>query len=330
MKESIVRTFRDDEWIIRGNSEHPDHDAHGFRNPVSVGNDIFIVGDSWAYGMNLKKSESWPILLSQSFGVRCAAVSGWGMFQYYMAVRELMPLATKICVVCLYLGNDIVGSFVNVKSTKSKYRNLFWKDHYDKFVTTRIWTTRRRREQLAAIEAEHSVSKLEAFELAHSTEDIDLRVLHVDGKQFVFRPRLRAELTDLSSPHINAGLEMTKTMISEIVNFCDENGIEPFFMICFSKEACFAHSGLTQDVELSRVLQNELNIYNNIESHLEEHYVKRHCFLNNFSDSPDTLFFSNTLDGHPNSAGSWMIYNTLRNRLHPLLQDIDVNNYPFA
>ncbi|WP_124143504.1 hypothetical protein [Okeania hirsuta] len=334
-RNKVQRYFRDSIWKMRGNPAFPEHDNQGFRNPENPGNDVFIVGDSWTYGAcpggALLKEKSWPILLSQNFGINCAAAGGWGPFQYLLAVKELMPVATKVCLVGFYIGNDLVDAFGWTKNTQSSLRNHFWCDEFDqKSDPITKWNNRVRRRQIQEIMEEKGISETEAFIYAHQCDNIDLVAVTIKGFQHIFKPRLRADTTDLSIPGIRIGLDITQSMFSEIIDICDNYGIEPFFVIFPSKEASFAAANPGLHHEVDTVLSHEVKVKKELKAFFNEHYVCNTDMIEVLSKQPELFFFPNSLDGHPNSEGAKVIATHLEEVLSPLLEEFDENNYPLA
>ncbi|RQH23992.1 sulfotransferase family protein [Okeania hirsuta] len=323
----INRYFRDDEiWMTRGNPAFPEHDAAGFRNPDRPGTDIFIVGDSWTYGHGVTKTESWPILLSQNFGVTCCAAGGWGSFQYFMAVQELMPVSTKICLIGFYLGNDLVDAFKWTKNSKSPLRHRFWCDEFDRVPLIMKWKDRVRNYQIREIMAVESISKIKAFELAHQRDNIDILAFKIEGIPQIFRPRQRAELINPEIQAVRVGLELTKAMFVEIIDICENSGIEPLFVIFPSKEACFAASRPGLHPEMDIVLSHEVEVKKELKALFREHDVSNTDVIEVLSKQPERLFFANSLDAHPNSEGTKVIATYLEEVLSPLLEKFDNNN----
>jgi hypothetical protein len=331
MKEKI---FRDNIWKTRGNPDLPEHDSAGFRNPDSPGDDIFIVGDSWTYGSgaggDIPKEQSWPILLSSHFGVTCAAVGGWGPFQYLLAVKELMPVSTKICLIGFYIGNDLVDAFNCTKNTKSNLRNHFWRKEFDDISLRMKWNNRVRERQIREIMKEKGISRRNAMTYAHRRRNIDFLACRIGGSRHFFKPRLRADTTDLSISGIRIGLDLTKEMFGEIIDICDNSGIEPFFVIFPSKEASFAASKPGLYSEMDTVLSHEVEVKQELVAFFREHYVRYSDMIEVLSKQPECFFSANSLDGHPNSEGTKAIANHLEKVLSPLLEEFDENNYPLA
>lgn len=114
-EQPVVDRFIPDPILYRrGNPDIEEHDALGFRNEsVARTCDIVVIGDSNSYGHMVRPSEAWPSVLQQRTELRVynMALSAIGPVQY----RELVRLAgdhnPRLVIVCIYLGNDILGAF---------------------------------------------------------------------------------------------------------------------------------------------------------------------------------------------------------------------------
>lgn len=93
------------------------HDANGFRNArVPVRAEIVALGDSWTWGINARRSETWPEQLVGLTGrsVYNMGMGGYGPAQYWALVDNALAFRPKIVIVGLYLGNDIHNAEVVV------------------------------------------------------------------------------------------------------------------------------------------------------------------------------------------------------------------------
>ena len=102
----------DDRLIYRIDSNVAGIDRMGFRNPKSYEGDfpdIAVVGDSFTYGFNVVRAESWPGVLEQALGERIYnyGVGGYNLLQYVELVRLAAEKGVKRIIVAVFPGNDL-------------------------------------------------------------------------------------------------------------------------------------------------------------------------------------------------------------------------------
>jgi hypothetical protein len=106
------------------------HDAWGFRNTrVPESADIVCIGDSMTYGIAAQARDSWPAVLGKirATTVYNMGLGGYGPIQYLHLMRtQAVKLHPKIVIVGLFLGNDVMDVYNEVRFNKnwSKYGTL--------------------------------------------------------------------------------------------------------------------------------------------------------------------------------------------------------------
>lgn len=87
------------------------HDEWGFRNErVPEQADTVVIGDSFAYGVSVSASQSWPAILAEQMGqpIYNMSTGGYGLRQYqYLLEEYALKLKPKRIILSLYLGDDL-------------------------------------------------------------------------------------------------------------------------------------------------------------------------------------------------------------------------------
>ena len=89
------------------------HDSSGFRNKtVPSHSDIVAIGDSWTWGVNAGRNQTWPQQLSRLSGktVYSMALGGYGPAQYWALSKRALKMTPRTIVIGLYTGNDMVDA----------------------------------------------------------------------------------------------------------------------------------------------------------------------------------------------------------------------------
>ena len=115
--ESLVQPVADPRLGFRLAPYAGGHDANGFRNdtiPDQV--DIVAIGDSQTWGINARRSQTWPQTLARLSGHSTynMGLGYYGPVQYWVLTEDALKLAPKVIVIGLYLGNDIWGAYQTV------------------------------------------------------------------------------------------------------------------------------------------------------------------------------------------------------------------------
>lgn len=95
---------------IRGNPEHPEHDARGFRNEHVPGKVDFIAfGDSQTYGHSATREKAWPQQLAAMTGRTGynMAIPQWSPPAYLLLLDEAVAKRPSLVISAFYGGNDL-------------------------------------------------------------------------------------------------------------------------------------------------------------------------------------------------------------------------------
>ena len=69
--QHISRSVHDPAMLMRGNPDHPEHDALGMRNrEVPEQAELIVIGDSHVYGACVRADQCWPFRLQEESGGR--------------------------------------------------------------------------------------------------------------------------------------------------------------------------------------------------------------------------------------------------------------------
>ena len=103
----------------RGNPQHPDHDARGYRNVRALREaDVVAIGDSHTYGIGVAREEAWPAVLGAQLArpVYSIAHGGYGPGHYERVLPEALALRPRVVVIGVHLGNDLYDAYAFAKS----------------------------------------------------------------------------------------------------------------------------------------------------------------------------------------------------------------------
>lgn len=110
-----VIAIPDERLGYRGNPNHPDHDARGYRNARALASaDVVTLGDSNTYGISVKREQAWPSVLAARTGLNVynMAFAGYGPGQITPQWPETLALRPRAVIVGFYFGNDLVDAFI--------------------------------------------------------------------------------------------------------------------------------------------------------------------------------------------------------------------------
>jgi hypothetical protein len=99
---------------LRGNPDHPRHDAWGYSNSEVPDNaDVVVIGDSQTYGITVARDEAWPQLVAKQTGLAVynMGIPATGPIQYHDAIDEALRLNPQYVIIAAYLGNDLLDAF---------------------------------------------------------------------------------------------------------------------------------------------------------------------------------------------------------------------------
>jgi hypothetical protein len=121
---NIEQNIPDDNLIVRGNPQFPDHDKNGFRNRIiPTKADIVTIGDSHTYGQTVEYEDAWPRVLASLTSCRVynMAVSAGGPLQYAILAEEAIRFAPRFILVGIYFGNDFSDNWDMYLRHPNKY-----------------------------------------------------------------------------------------------------------------------------------------------------------------------------------------------------------------
>lgn len=99
------------------------HDEWGFRNErVPEQADTVVIGDSFAYGVSVSASQTWPAILAEQMEqpVYNMSTGGYGLRQYqYLLEEYALKLKPKTIILSLYMGDDLASAATNQRSESS-------------------------------------------------------------------------------------------------------------------------------------------------------------------------------------------------------------------
>jgi SGNH hydrolase-like domain, acetyltransferase AlgX len=104
----------DERLGARGNPEHQDHDARGYRNLNALASaDVVALGDSQTYGTSVRREEAWPAALARRTGLSVynMAFAGYGPGHRALQLPEALALKPAAVAEAFYFGNDLFDAF---------------------------------------------------------------------------------------------------------------------------------------------------------------------------------------------------------------------------
>jgi hypothetical protein len=216
----IPRHIHDPAMLMRGNPDHPEHDALGMRNQaVPDQAELMVIGDSHVYGAGVSAGQCWPYRLQAESGqpVYSAAVEGWGSVQYALALEELLCLSPRRVVVGLYTGNDIAEAFQCARASTSPLAKSFWNPSWAALPLADLTAKDRADRAVVRLAAERPDSSPEDI-LAHLGQrgEPDVNPCAIEASRFYLCEHFRHAVQDLSHPAIAAGLMITRKALGHL------------------------------------------------------------------------------------------------------------------
>lgn len=291
-----------------------DIDDKGFRNPAPLDHaDIVTLGDSHTYGVNVSSAMSWPQQLADMDGVTVynLGVGSYGTLQYSYLVDEAIKMKPKHIVLALYVTNDLddVCKLIN--------RTNYWDDWlrergYDPSVcreTSGVWRT-----------LKHYLTKsnlywiiASAVKRAYEGRDLgDSVVVREEANHTIMKHKSisnHKRKMDMSRERIALGFEITKGVIADIEEKCDEAGIDFSIVFIPSKSRAFFEYLNSHGYELSddyyQLVENENDLVARFSEFFDElgieHVDAGPYVLEELYTSSNV--YSPTDDGHPLESG---------------------------
>ncbi len=291
-----------------------DIDEKGFRNPAALDHaDIVTLGDSHTYGVNVSSEMSWPQQLAGMDGVNVynLGVGSYGTLQYSYLIDEAIKMHPKHIILALYVTNDLddVCKLVN----RTDYWDGWLKEHgYDSSVcheTSGAWRT-----------IKHYLTKsnlywiiASAVKRSYEANDFgDSVVVKEEANRTIMKYKSinnHRRKMDLSRERIALGFEVTKDVIADIEEKCDEAGIDFSIVFIPSKSRAFFEYLKSNGYELSddyyQLVDNENKLVAGFSEFFDElgieHVDAAPYVLNELYTSGSV--YSPTDDGHPLENG---------------------------
>ena len=234
------RLLADPAWLLRGNPEHPEHDALGLRNPKGVQvPELAVIGAGQVYGEDLAPAHSWPAMLGQRMGgcVLNAGLPGWGSVQYALQAEALCALSPRRLIVCLTPASDLALAFNCARVSTSPLARSFFEPR---------WSPLPQPDHTAAFRAGQAIEALSAMrpglpeadilaELAQSGEP-DVNPCVLDASRFYLCEHTLLAMQDLEHPAIEAGLSITIKVLKHLRELSQERRFSLTILLLPSRE----------------------------------------------------------------------------------------------
>lgn len=214
------RLMADPAWLLRGNPEHPEHDALGLRNPKGIQvPELAVIGAGQVYGEDLAPEHSWPAMLGQRMGgcVLNAGLPGWGSVQYAMQAEALCALSPRRIIVCLTPASDLAQAFNCARVSVSPLARSFFEARWSALPQPDYTAAYRAGQALEALSATRpGLPEADLLaELALSGEP-DVNPCVLDASRFYLAERALFAMQDLEHPAIEAGLSITTKVLEHL------------------------------------------------------------------------------------------------------------------
>ncbi|MFD3191585.1 GDSL-type esterase/lipase family protein [Sedimentitalea sp. HM32M-2] len=313
------------------------HDDWGYRNPqVPETAEVLAIGDSMTYGIMAKSREAWPAQMQQATGtgVYNAALGGYGPLHYLHILKTRAPaLDPAQVIVMIYLGNDLMDTY------NLAYSNAHWRDYRlnpaaeeldaGLFLAAprRESPTKRLRNWLAG----HSVlyrmiTQTPLFDSIRERERLAgsgtaFAYDHL-GAQIVLDPLQKLTFVDADDPRIREALQITQRALTEMADYCAEQGIALHVAVMPVREHVFAGiaaADLTpaQQQDMRKLAGNLEAIEMELAAILDAAGIARTDLRPVLEQALQTGNIYPPTDGHPNAAG----YKVIAEALAPVIEN---------
>ncbi|MBU1042373.1 MAG: hypothetical protein KKF77_14860 [Proteobacteria bacterium] len=323
------RSIHDPMMLMRGNPEHPEHDALGMRNSeVPKQADLIVLGDSQVYGTSVRAEQCWPFRLQAETGtaVYNAGVEGWGSVQYALALEELLSLSPRRVVVSLHTGNDIAEAFQCARASTSPLAKSYWDPS---------WAALPLADLSDKLRAERAVTRYAAERPDLCPGDIlaelgqrgivDVNPCVIESSRFYLSEHFRHSVQDLSHPAIAAGLMITRKVLGHLRDLSLNYGFSLGIMLIPTREYLVATRMDEAEVRdrdsLEQLGVAEATLLSELRSACAD--LDLPCFdlsgyLRHFVGG--RIYPQDSRSGHPNAKGCSLIARYMRERVLPGLE----------
>ena len=327
--QDIPRNIHDPAFLMRGNPDHPEHDALGMRNhEVPPRAELVVIGDSQVYGACVRAEQCWPFRLQAETGqaVYNAGVEGWGSVQYALALEELLSLSPRRVIVSLYTGNDIAEAFQCARASAAPLAKSFWNPAWAGLPLADLSSKDRAERAVARLTAERpDLGHAEILaELAERNEP-DVAACVVEASRFYLSENFRHAVQDLDHPAIAAGLMITRKVLGHLRDLSLNYGFSLGIMLIPTREFLVStrlHEAEMRDHHaLERLGLAEATMLGELRSACAD--LDLPCFdlssyLRHFVGG--RIYPQDSRDGHPNAKGCELIARYVRDRVLPGLE----------
>jgi hypothetical protein len=332
----LPNLVEDDFLFYRVEGHTGSHDAWGYRNTqVPESADIVCIGDSMTYGISALARDSWPRALATMSGetVYNMSVGGYGPIQYlYLMENKAIKLHPKTVIVGLYLGNDLIDVYNEVRFNKnwSAYGKLDGSDtkpvlayqpRPDKFLGgVRDWLAR------------HSVfygllSTTPLFDFFRERElrngsaaaDRNAIMAYRDVKHNVVF--MEGTSLDLNDPRISAAMGITNKVLLDMRSVAEKNSFRLIVALIPTKQRVYAklldRAGYGDKYpRLADAVRQEDTVRDMISGFLHQNNIEAINLLPALeADAEERDPYPHT-DMHPTKEGYRVIADTINHYLH--------------
>ncbi len=292
----------------------PDIDEKGFRNPEPLGPpDIVTIGDSHTYGVNVSSAMSWPQQLADMDDVTVynLGVGSYGTLQYNYLIDEAIKMKPKHIVLALYVTNDLddVCKLVN----KTNYWDNWMKERgYDPSVCREKSGTWRTLKYYLTKSNLYWIIASAVKRVYEGSDFGDSLVVAEEANHTIMKNKSilnHKRKMDMSRKRIALGFEVTKGVIADMEEKCDEAGIDFSIVFIPSKSrALFGYltsHGYKLSGDYYQLIENENNLVAKFSEFFDElglehvdagPYVLEELYTSSRVYSPSD-------DGHPMESG---------------------------
>lgn len=234
------RFLSDATWLLRGDPEHPEHDALGFRNPKGVPlPELAVIGGGQVYGEGLSVTQNWPAQLGRRMGggVLNAGMPGWGSVQYALAAEKLQALSPRRIIVCLTPATDLARAFNTARVSVSPLARSFFEARWAELPQpdhSVLFASGRAVERLWAENPE--LAEEDVLSLLAQRGEPDVNPCVLDSSRFYLAEHSLFAMQDLEHPAIEAGLAITVKVLKHLRAMAEERQFSLTILLLPSRE----------------------------------------------------------------------------------------------
>lgn len=253
------RTVFDPDFVVRGNPDHPGHDAQGFRNPEVLHEvDVCVLGGAFAYGAGVGPEQCWPRLLSWMSGrtVHNSAMYGWGPLQAAIAVEAALERNPSRVVFMLHTG-DARRAFLGAARSSHQLARSVWQDSYDSVqVPTLLIKDMAAKAFRLEEQANPHAQPGELLATISSRNVPDFNRFELGGARFYLADNVCRAVQAHGSPTVEAGFDITIHCLEHIARMVRAAGSELTVVLAPSREY-LAYTRMDEaEVRTTRTLRN--------------------------------------------------------------------------